>query len=333
MSDTKRVIVTGATGLIGKALCERLTERGYAVVVFSRDAARARRKLPGAAEYVAWQPEESGPWAKAIDGAYGVIHLAGASLFGRRWSATYKREIRDSRVIGTRGLVNAMGQAATKPRVFISSSAVGYYGSRGDAELDEGAAPGDDFLAQVCRAWEQEAAQAERLGIRTAIVRTGVIVAGDDGARRLPIDLRGASLARPGIVLQTEEGALPLLTLPFHFFMGGPVLPGTQWLSWIHLADEVGIILLALEDERARGPINATAPQPQTNRDFSRAVGQVMGRPSWLPVPGFALKLMLGEMADIITAGQRVIPQKAKQLGYRFQYPTSQEALREAIAK
>jgi uncharacterized protein len=331
MPDSKRVVVTGATGLIGKALCKQLIAKGYTLVVFSRDPQKARESLPGAAEYIAWQPAEQGAWATAIDGAHGVVHLAGASLFGKRWSTAYKREIMASREVGTRGLVNAMAQAGTKPQVFVSSSAVGFYGPRDDTKLDESAPPGNDFLAQVCQAWEREAAKAESLGIRTVIVRTGVIVGSDEGKPSFPIDLRGASLSRPGIVLKTDEGALPLLMLPFRFYVGGPVLPGTQWLPWIHIADEVGILMLALEDERALGPINATAPEPQTNRNFAKAVGRAMSRPSFIPVPGFALKLLLGEMATIVTTGQRAIPKKVQDLGYHFKYPTSQQALEQVM--
>ncbi len=329
MADTRRVVVTGATGMIGRALCKQLIASGYQVVAFSRDPQKARRLVPGGAEYVAWTPSESGPWASAIDGAYGVIHLAAASLFDKRWSAAYKREIVDSRKIGTRGLVNAIGQAHTRPQAFVCVSAVGYYGPHGDEKLDESAPHGHDFLAQVCvDAWEHEANKATELGVRTAIVRSGVVIGGGEGRMPLPINLRGASLDRPGVVLKTEEGAFPLLVLPFRFFVGGPVLPGTHWLSWIHVDDIVGILMLALEDERVLGPINATAPEPQTYKDFAKTIGLVMGRPSWLPVPGFALRLALGEMADMITTGQRVIPRKAQELGYQFKYPTSQQAIR-----
>jgi NAD dependent epimerase/dehydratase family enzyme len=329
MADTKRVIVTGATGLIGKQLCFQLAAKGYEVVVCSRNPESARRMVPEAAEHVAWAAAEDGPWASAIDGAYAVINLAGANLFGKRWNEAYKREIRDSRVIGTRGLVNAMAKAQHKPAVFISGSAVGYYGFRDDTKLDESAAPGDDFLARMCVQWEQEATRAEELGIRTVLIRSGIVLSKPDGA--LPINLRGASWSRPGIVLDTRHGALPLMALPFRFFVGGPILPGNQWFSWIHIDDEVGLIRLTLENEQARGPINATAPEPQTNREFSKTLGKVIGRPAWLPVPGFALKLMLGELAGMVTQGQRVVPQQAQKLGYPFKYPTSDEALRDLL--
>lgn len=328
MSSEKRVIVTGATGHIGRALTARLREQGYAVVAFSRNPDSARRTLPAAAEYVAWRPEEHGAWAEAVDGAHAVVHLAAASLFERRWSAAYKRAIVESRRLGTRGLVRAMERAAQRPQVFVCVSAVGYYGPRGDDVLDESSPSGNDFLARVCRdAWEHEAEQAEALGVRTALVRSGVVIGGD-GPKGLPIDLRGASLSRPGLVLKTGEGALPLLTLPFHFFAGGPILPGTQWISWIHIDDIVGLLLLALEDERVRGPINATAPEPARNRDVAAAIGRVLGRPSWLPVPGFAVRLLVGEMADMVVTGQRVIPKRALELGYRFQHPSLEPALR-----
>jgi uncharacterized protein (TIGR01777 family) len=306
MSEPKRIVVTGATGLIGKALCKRLMERGYAVVIFARDPVKARTTVPGAAEYVAWQPTESGAWAAAIDGAHAVVNLAGPSLAGKRWTAEYKLYVRDTRVIGTRGLVSAMASATTKPHAFVSSSAVGYYGFRDDTPLDEGASTGSDFLAQLCQAWEQEALKAMAQGIRTVVVRSG-------------------------IVLDGKEGALPQLMLPFKLFAGGPILPGTQWMPWIHLEDEIGIIMLALEDERARGPLNATAPTPQRNRDFSKAVGAALGRPSLMPVPGFALQLMVGEFAESLTTGQRVLPKKAQELGYQFKYPELGPALRAIV--
>lgn len=307
MSESKRVIVTGATGLIGKALCQRLQQRGYAVVVFSRDPGAARLAVPGAAEYVAWRPEERGPWATTVDGAYGVIHLAGASIAGQRWTPAYKREIRDSRVIGTRGIVNAIGQARQKPEVLVSMSGIDYYGPRGDTPLGEDEPPGSGFLAQVCIEWEREALRAETFGVRTVVVRNG-------------------------IVLDRHEGALARLLLPFRLFAGGPVLPGTQWWSWIHLEDEVGIILLALEEERAHGPLNGTAPNPLRNRDFSATLGRVMGRPSLAPIPLFALEILLGEMAGpLLVEKQKVLPQRAVELGYRFKYPDLEPALRQIL--
>lgn len=334
MAESRRVVVTGATGLIGRNLCEQLIARGYSVVVFSRNANAARKTVPNATEYVNWTPSESGAWAGAIDGAYAVINLAGANNFARRWNDAYKKEIYNSRVIGTRGLVNAMRAAATKPTVFISGSAVGYYGTHDDDRpLDEQAAPGDDFLAGVVKDWEAEALKAEALGIRTVVVRTGVVIGSNTPGLPVPITLRGASLSRPGVVLDFENGALPLMALPFRLFAGGPIGSGKQWFSWIHLDDEVGLLMFALENERVRGPLNATAPEAQTNREFSKSLGRVMGRPSWMPVPGFALKLMLGDISDMLVKGQRVIPKKAQDLGYQFKYPRSEAALRDLIGK
>lgn len=332
MTDTKRVVVTGATGLIGVKLCAQLRAKGYSVVVFSRDPQKARGAVTGAAEYVAWSPAENGAWAKAIDGAHGVIHLAGASLFGKRWSAAYKREIISSRELGTRGLVNAMAAAQHKPAVFVSMSAVGFYGPHGAEPLDESAPAGDDFLANVCKVWEREAARAEQLGVRTVLFRSGVVLSAAE-QKGLPLDLGKVALDRPGLILDTEAGAFPLLQMPFFFFTGGPILPGTQYLAWIHVDDTVGLLIKALEDERARGPLNATAPDPQTNKVIAQTIGRAMGRPAWLPVPGFAMKLLLGEMADMITTGQRVLPKKALELGYTFKYPSSQQAIRQLLGK
>lgn len=333
MAEARRVVVTGATGLIGRKLCAKLEARGYRVVVFSRNPEKARSSMRNGSEFVAWTPSENGPWAGAIDGAHAVIHLAGANNFGQRWTKAYKQEIKDSRVIGTRGIVNAMRQASIKPKVFICGTAIGYYGPRDDTVIDESGSAGDDFLAQVVKEWEAEGAKAEQLGIRTVLLRTGIVLGSDKRGVPLPVDLGGASLKRPGVVLDFENGALPLMALPFRLFTGGPIGSGKQYFSWIHLDDEIGLIMMALENEQVRGPINATAPEPLTNAEFSKAVGKVMNRPSWLPVPGFALKLMLGEVADVLTKGQRVMPRKAQELGYQFKYPTADTALRQLFKK
>lgn len=307
---SKRIVITGATGLIGTRLFTALRERGYELVIFSRNPIRARAYLPGAAEYVEWSPTEGGPWATAIDGAHAVIHLAGApisqGLFGVRWTPEYKQEILNSRVIGTRGIVNAIAAANRRPAVLVNASAIGYYGYRDDTPLDESSPPGRDFVAEVCVAWEREAVRAEEFGVRTAMIRTG-------------------------IVLDPERGALAQLLLPFRLRTGGPVMPGTQYYSWIHPNDEIGILLLALEDERVRGLVNATAPNPETNRAFCETLGQVLGSPSWLPVPEFALRIALGEMADLVTKGQRVLPKRVLDWGYTFQFPALKPALQDLL--
>jgi hypothetical protein len=310
MSNPKRVILTGATGLIGRRLFEALRERGYQMVIFSRNPQAARDALPGAADYIAWSPSESGPWVAAIDGAHAVIHLAGApisqGLIGVRWTDRYKQEILSSRVIGTRGIVSAISAAHQRPVVLVNASAIGYYGYSDDTPLDESSPPGHDFVAEVCVAWEREAIAAEQLGVRVARVRTG-------------------------IVLDPNAGALGQLLLPFRLRTGGPIMPGTQFYSWIHPADEIGLLLLALEDERVAGPLNATAPNPVANRDFTATLGEVLGSPSWLPVPEFSLRLALGEMADLVVKGQRVLPKRAQELGYMFRFYELAPALRDLL--
>ncbi len=218
----------------------------------------------------------------------------------------YKAEILSSRVVGTRGIVGAIAAAARRPAVLVSASGIGYYGHRDETPLDEYAPAGRDFVAEVCVAWEREAARAEELGVRVARVRTGLVL--DPGA-----------------------GALGQLLLPFRLRAGGPIMPGSQYYSWIHPDDEVGVILLALEDERLRGPVNATAPTPATNRDFCATLGAVLGSPSWLPVPEFSLRIALGEMADLVTTGQRVLPRRVQELGYSFKHPELRAALRDLL--
>jgi uncharacterized protein len=303
-----RVTVTGATGLIGPALIAALLDQGAQVTVLSRDPARvgARLGVAGEVEAVGWDlMSESAP-ASALSGRDAVVHLAGENV-AQRWTPRARTAIRGSRVIGTRHLIEGLRDADTRPRTLLSSSAIGYYGHRGEEPLDEDARPGDDFLAGVCMEWEREAARASELGMRTVQVRTGV-------------------------VLDRNGGALKKMLPPFRFGVGGPVAGGRQYISWIHRDDLIGMMLAAIADERWSGPINATAPQPVSNRDFSRALGGVLGRPAVLPVPAVALALLYGEMAEIVTSGARVVPVKPLVLGYEFAHPELAEALQAAVA-
>lgn len=307
MTNTStRIVITGGTGLIGTHLCRRLIAQGYDVIILTRDVAMAKRRVPNAVDYVVWTPYTHGEWAHALDGALAVIHLAGAPIFGKRWSESYRKEIRESRVVSTRVLFSSMIAAVHKPACFLSGSAIGYYGASDATPLDESAPAGHDFLAHVCVAWEHEAIEAEELGIRTVLLRTG-------------------------IVLDRDNGALPTMMRPFRFYTGGPILPGSQWMSWIHRDDVIGLILFALQSEDIRGPLNLTAPHPQTNRDLSKTLGRVIRSPSWLPVPQFALKMALGDVSDILVTGQRVMPAKALQHGYEFAYPHLESALAQLL--
>jgi uncharacterized protein (TIGR01777 family) len=304
MGEPRTVVVTGATGLIGKALCRELIKRQYRVIVLSRSPHAAQRSIIGAAAYLAWNVGEPGAWAAALDGAYGVVHLAGAPIAGKRWDTAYKQELLQSRVAGTRGLVAAIERCHLRPQVLVSSSGIDYYGDCGDTPVDERTPAGSKFLSQVCVAWEREALRAEALGVRTAVMRTG-------------------------IVLDKHEGALAKLLLPFQFGVGGPILPGSQWWSWIHLDDLIGLMVLVLEDPRARGAFNATAPHPARNRDFTAALGRVLRRPAFFPIPGFALELLLGEMArPLLIEKQCALPNHALELGYQFAYPQLESALK-----
>jgi uncharacterized protein len=310
-----RVTVTGASGLVGNALVGALRARGAEVTVLSRDPDRARSALdPGAAgpaQVLAWDPMREPAPAEALTGRDCVLHLAGEPV-AQRWSAKAKRAIRDSRVIGTRNLVEGLRLAdrpgiGPRPRTLISSSAIGYYGAHGEEPLDEETPPGTDFLAQVCVAWEREASMASELGMRVVQVRTGVV-----------LDSRGGALAK----------MLP----PFRLGVGGPVAGGRQYVSWIHAEDLVEMMLAAREHESWIGPINATAPEPVANRDFAKLLGRVLGRPAFLPVPALALEVLYGRMAEIITTGARAVPAKALVLGYEFRHPELERALRAAIA-
>ncbi|HWF72304.1 MAG TPA: TIGR01777 family oxidoreductase [Solirubrobacteraceae bacterium] len=300
-----KVTVTGATGLLGSRLVATLKARGDEVTALSRDPERATARLGVAAQR--WDLLAEPAPATALAGRDGVIHLAGEQV-AQRWSADARERIRSSRVEGTGNLVAGLEGADPRPRVLVSASASGIYGDRGAEELDEGASPGDDFLAAVCLGWEAAADRASALGMRVAKLRTG-------------------------IVLDANGGALEKMLPPFRLGVGGPVAGGRQYMSWIHVEDVVGLYLAALDGEEWSGPVNACAPGAVTNADFSHALGRALHRPAVLPVPGLALRAMYGEMAEIVTGGQRMVPARAQALGYRWEHSDLDEALRSALAR
>jgi len=306
-----QVTITGATGLIGRRLVSELQEQGTHVRVLSRDPARAAESFRGAGaepvEVVRWDPLSERAPAQALAGCDAVVHLAGEPV-AQRWSTRAKEAIRASRVIGTRNLVAGLQDCDPRPRMLLSGSAIGYYGPHGEEPLDEDAPAGQDFLAQVCSDWEDEASKASQLGMRVAMLRTGV-------------------------VLDPGGGALAKMLPAFRLGVGGAVAGGRQYISWIHRDDLVGIIRAALADERWSGPVNGTAPEPCSNGEFSRELGRALHRPSLLPVPGAALRVLYGEMAEIVTTGARVVPAKALVLGYRFRHPELAGALRAALQR
>jgi uncharacterized protein (TIGR01777 family) len=306
-----RVFVTGGTGLIGSRLIRRLQERKDHVVLLTRRPAVARDRLGGQGTVVEGDPMKDGPWREAITDCDGVINLAGESIHARRWNEEFKKLLHDSRIRSTENVVKALAkQPRTKlgsPKVLVNASAIGYYGPRDDEEITEEFSPGSDFLAHVAADWEKAAQAAESSGIRVAIIRTGV-------------------------VLDKEGGALGQMLTPFKLGMGGPVASGAQWMSWIHHEDIVGIFLLALDNDNSSYPINGTAPKPETNKAFSKALGRALHRPAFMPIPGFMIRLRFGQVAEVLTTGQRVLPKKALALGYQFKYPDLEAALANILA-
>jgi hypothetical protein len=302
-----RIVVTGATGLLGRAVVDALLERGDSVVALSRDARRGRSKLPDRADVNEWpDPLGASPPAQALSGADGVVHVLGEPV-AQRWSDSAKRAIRESRELGTRNLVDGLLalEEPSRPAVLVSQSATGYYGPRGDDPLDEHAEPGSDFLAGVVKAWEAEAGRASGR-LRVATTRTGVV------------------LSRSG-------GALGQMLPFFRLGVGGPVAGGRQYVPWIHLDDVVGALLFCLDNDAAHGPLNLTAPNPVTNRELSKALGRALSRPAVLPVPGFALRILYGEMAEIVTTGQRAVPARLRELGYTFRFSEIDPALADVL--
>jgi uncharacterized protein (TIGR01777 family) len=295
-----RVLVTGASGFIGSALCDALLARGDEVVGLTRDPAEARGTNPTIAWH-AWEPTLERPPAEAFDGVDGVVNLLGEKI-NQRWTDESKRRIMESRRTGTHNLAQAIAGLERKPKVLVNQSAIGFYGNRGEAIVDESAEPGEGFDSEVVREWEKAARGAERSGLRLVIVRTGH-------------------------VLDPGGGLLAEMLTPFKLGVGGPIAGGKQYMSWIHIDDEVGILLWALDNERVRGVINSTAPNPTTNRELSKALGRALGRPAVVPVPGVALDLKFGsEFGKVLRDGQRVMPRRALDLGYEFKHPDLDEA-------
>ena len=292
-----RITISGGTGLIGRRLLKNLAGEGHTLHVLSRHAGA---NMPNNVRLSVWNATKGDPPADSLQDTDAFIHLAGEPV-AQRWNADVKQKIRDSRVAGTRNLVGAMAKLDRKPQVLVCASAVGYYGSRGDETLDESSPPGNDFLAELCQAWEKEALAAEALGVRVAMIRTGIV-----------LDARGGALAK----------MLP----PFKLGLGGPIAGGKHWMSWIHIHDLVSMYQFALT-QPVRGALNGTAPSPERNADFSKALGAALHRPTFLPTPKFALGAMLGEMADVVLASQRVLPKAAEAAGFRFRFPQLQPAL------
>lgn len=306
-----RVFITGGTGLIGTKLIKRLRQRQDEVVLLTRSASKARQSMPDCT-IVEGDPTQPGPWMDAAAESDAVINLAGENIFAKRWNEEFKKAMRDSRLKATEHVVQAMARnprrASGEPKVLVNASAVGYYGAHGDEEIDESHSPSNDVLAQICVDWENTARGVEKHGVRLAILRIGV-------------------------VLDKDGGALAQLLTPFKLGVGGRAGSGKQWMPWIHHADVVGLFLFALDTSAAQGPINATAPNPVTNSEFTRALGQALHRPTVMPIPGFALKVRFGEVASVVLEGQRVVPKRALELGYAFLFPTIDAALADILQK
>lgn len=300
-----KVLVTGASGLIGAALCDALLARGDEVVGLTRDPAKGRLKQPGVIWH-AWEPTLERPAGEAFDGVEGVVNLVGEKI-NQRWTDAAKRKIMESRRTATHNLVATIASLDRKPGVLVSQSAVGYYGDGGDAVLDESVPPGSSFDAEVVQEWEKAAREVEGSGLRLAILRTGQ-------------------------VLDPEGGMLAELLTPFKLGVGGPLAGGNQYLAWIHRDDEIGLILWALDNESVSGVLNATAPNPATNRDFSKALGRALNRPAVMPVPGLVLDLKFGgEFGKVLRGGQRAVPKRAQELGYEFKHPQLAKALKDLL--
>lgn len=303
-----KIVIAGGTGFIGRQVCRVLIDEGHSIIVLSRHPESTPASANTRARVIQWNGREDGPWATRCDGAEVVINLSGAPIADRRWTPARKRELVDSRVLTTQALLASIAKWNTKPHTFITASGVGLYGDRGSEEVNEDSPRGKGFLAELCHAWEAAAKQGEALGLRV-----------------LPV--------RFGMVLGLNGGALPKMAFPFRFFLGGPVLPGSQFVSWIHVKDLSRLILWLITNQSMSGPVNGVAPDSVTMREFCERLGQAMRRPSWFPVPGFLLRIALGELASMLTTGQQVYPKRALEGGFTFLYPKLSAALEAVFAE
>ena len=304
-----KIAISGATGFVGSRLVERLHTEGHRILVLTRNPTFAQKVFPSPAfpnlEIIAYTPCVSGTWQNAISGCDGVVNLAGEPIAEGRWTPERKREILNTRKLGTQKIVEAIAKANPRPIVLVNTSAIGYYGTSETASFDEDSASGNDFLAQVCQEWEQEATKVKDTNVRLVILRFGIVLG--------------------------NGGALGKMITPFKLFAGGPIGSGQQWFSWIHLDDIVGLIIQALTKPTMEGVYNATAPQPVRMNDLSTTMGNVMNRPSWLPVPGFAIEAILGDGAKVVLEGQKVLPKRTLESGFEYQYPNLQSALTQIL--
>ncbi len=296
-----RILITGASGLVGTALQKSFAEKGYEMLLATRGEPKTENQLQ-------WSVEEGFADAEKLEGIDAVVHLAGESVNGLRWTNEKKKAIRDSRVHGTRNVVEAISKLKHKPKVFVAASAIGFYGERGDEELTESSNVGSGFLAEVSREWEAESRRAEDAGIRTVLLRTG-------------------------IVLSKDGGALGTMLLPFKLGVGGVIGSGKQWMSWISLDDHIAVINYVIENDAIRGAVNAVSPHPVTNEEFTKAMGDVLYRPTFIPLPEFAVSMLLGEMGDaLLLASTKVLPKRLEDAGFEFNYPDLKVALEHAVA-
>ena len=302
-----RIIITGGTGLIGRALADNLVADGHEVIVLSRNP-QPVAGLPAGVRVERWDGRTAEGWGTLEDGADAIVNLAGESIAAGRWTAERKRRLLESRLQAGAAVVQAVEAATHKPRVVIQSSGIGYYGFHGDEKLTEEAPAGKDFLGQLAVVWEASTAPVEKLGVRRAIIRTSA-------------------------VLSLEGGALPRWLLPFRLFIGGPIGGGRQWVPWIHIADEAAASRFLIEHETASGPFNLAAPNPLTNAEFGRVIGRVLGRPAFMPAPAFVLRLALGELATVVLEGQRAVSRRLTDLGFAFRFPDAESALRDLLRK
>jgi len=302
----KKIIITGATGLIGTRLCRTFIGRGDEVTVFTRNVESAKNILGTKINYVEWDYKNPSGWRDSFRNQDAIIHLAGANLFGKRWTNMYKKKIMESRELSTRNLVEAIKNSDSSKMVFISSSGVGYYGSTGENILTEESPAGNDFLAQVCKAWEYEVERASEFGLRTAMLRQGIVLASDGGA-------------------------LKKFLTPFNFFIGGSLGTGKQWFPWIHIDDLISIYLFILDNAEISGAVNVTSPGIARMNAFAKTLGKILNRPSILTVPGFALRILVGEAASTIVSSQRVIPKKLIDHSYKFKFEKLEEALKNLL--